>query len=87
MHVVEHLAKADATVNELAEPYGMTLQAVSKHIRVLENAGLVRREKIGRSYHCKLDSSALSAAKQTLSDIQIAWNSRLDRLGDYLDKQ
>jgi DNA-binding transcriptional ArsR family regulator len=84
--IVQHLAGTDATINELAEPFGMTLQAVSKHIRVLEKAGLVRRQKIGRSYHCKLNSSALSTASDTLSRIEAEWRARLDRLGTYLEQ-
>ncbi len=84
--IVMHLASSDATINELAEPFGMSLQAVSKHIKVLENAGLVRRQKIGRSFHCRLNRNALVAAESTLSKIEAAWHARLDRLGEYLDK-
>lgn len=83
--IVRHLAGTDATINELAEPFGMSLQAVSKHIRVLEGAGIVSRRKIGRSYHCRLNAGVLSQAKTILSSIETTWHSRLDRLGDYLE--
>lgn len=85
--IVMHLAGTDATINELAEPFGMSLQAVSKHVRVLEKAGIVRRRKIGRSYHCRLNTGSLTQAKGILSTIEAAWHTRLDKLGDYLDKE
>ena len=83
--IVMHLASTDATINEIAEPFGMTLQAVSKHIRVLERAGLVQRQKIGRSNHCKLNHKALEGANKKLTEIEKVWNSRLDRLGEFLE--
>jgi DNA-binding transcriptional ArsR family regulator len=83
--IVARLANEDATINELAGPFAMSLQAVSKHVRVLERAGLVQRRKIGRSYHCRLNHSRVLDAKNVLSGIEAAWLDRLDRLADYLD--
>ena len=83
--IVACLAGSDATINELAEPFDMSLQAVSKHIRVLEDAGIVQRKKIGRSHHCRLNASAVTDAKQWLDEIETSWHQRLDNLSDYLD--
>jgi DNA-binding transcriptional ArsR family regulator len=83
--IVEHLSESDATILELSEPFGMTLQAVGKHIRILEHAGVVRRKKIGRSNHCTLNRKALFNARQWLEQIENDWNARLDRLTEFLD--
>ena len=84
--IVEHLSVSDATILELSEPFGMTLQAIGKHIRILEQAGVVSRKKIGRSNHCRLNREALFDARQWLEQIENEWNARLDRLTDFLDE-
>lgn len=85
--IVEQLSRADATVNELAAPFPMTLQAVAKHIRILESAGVVRKKKIGRSYHCSLNQAALSDVRAWIERLERDWSDRLDRLGRYLDEE
>lgn len=84
--IVEHLAqRGEATIIELAQPFEMSLEAVSKHIRVLERAGLVGRRKVGRSYRCHLAEPArLHTARQWLLDLESFWQQRLDSLADYL---
>lgn len=85
--IVASLSESDATINELAKPFSMSLQAVSKHIRVLEDAGIVKRKKIGRSRHCQLDARAVREAKEWLSEIESAWQHRLDRLTEILENE
>ncbi len=84
--IVEQLAqRGETTVLKLAEPFEMSLVAVSKHIRVLERAGLVARRKVGRSHFCYLaEPSRLHMARQWLLELDSFWQERLDRLGDYL---
>ena len=62
--IVAQLARGSATITELAEPFSMTLPAVSKHLRVLERAGLLRREREGWYHHCSLDSPSSSDGKR-----------------------
>ncbi len=83
--IVACLARADATISELAEPFDMSLQAVAKHIRVLEGAGIVKRKKIGRSHHCQLNTKTVSDARDWLSQVEKEWQHRLDRLAEYLE--
>ena len=84
--IVEMLSRSDATVNELAAPFSMTLQAVAKHIRILEGAGVIRKKKIGRSHHCSLDRDAFWQARSWINDLERDWSARLDRLGVFLDE-
>ncbi len=78
------LAQGDLTVNELAEPFEMSLQAVSKHLRVLEDAGLVSKGRDGRSRPCHAELDTLSPALDWLAEHRQVWEDRLDRLGDHL---
>jgi DNA-binding transcriptional ArsR family regulator len=82
--MVERLSRGPASVSELAEPFRMSLQAVSQHLQVLETSGLVRTEKVGRVRTCQIEPAVLNAAEQWISDRRSAWERRLDRLGDYL---
>jgi DNA-binding transcriptional ArsR family regulator len=82
--MVERLSRGPASVSELAEPFRMSLQAVSQHLQVLETSGLVRTEKVGRVRTCQIEPGAFNAAEQWISDRRSAWERRLDRLGDYL---
>lgn len=68
------------TVGELAEPYAMSLAAASKHIKVLEGAGLIRREVRGRTHYCQLEAGPLASAHDWLAYYRRFWNSRLDEL-------
>ena len=79
------LALGELTVGELAEPLTMTLAGASKHVKVLEQAGLVQRTIAGRRHVCRLDPSPLAAASEWLSAQQRFWNKRLDALEDLLN--
>ncbi|RYD42707.1 MAG: ArsR family transcriptional regulator [Sphingomonadales bacterium] len=74
------LAAGERTVGELAAPFMMSLAAASKHIKVLENAGMVRREVRGRSHVCSLDPAPLMSADQWLGIYRRFWTDRLDIL-------
>jgi len=78
--MLRDLAARERTVGELAEPYAMSLAAASKHIRVLEHAGLIRREVRGRTHICRLDPGPLASAHEWLSFYERFWTSRLDEL-------
>ena len=82
--MVERLSLGPAPVSELARPLPMSLPAAMQHLSVLEAAGLVRSEKIGRVRTCAIEPTALSRAEQWINARRIEWEHRLDRLGDYL---
>ena len=82
--MVERLSRGPAPVSELARPLPMSLPAAMQHLGVLEAAGLVRSEKVGRVRTCAIDTQALSQAEQWINARRIEWDQRLDRLGDYL---
>jgi DNA-binding transcriptional ArsR family regulator len=84
--ILEHLANGDRCVTDLARPYSMSLPAVSKHLRVLEKAGLVRRRRDGRVHRLKLDASPMKEAQQWIEEYRRFWEERLDRLDEYLQK-
>ncbi|MBL8837601.1 MAG: winged helix-turn-helix transcriptional regulator [Alphaproteobacteria bacterium] len=78
--MLRDLADKERTVGELAEPFAMSLAAASKHIKVLENAGLIRREVRGRTHLCRLDPGPLASAHEWLGFYERFWNARLDVL-------
>jgi DNA-binding transcriptional ArsR family regulator len=78
--MLRQLQMSERTVTELAEPHDMSLAAASKHIKVLESAGLVRREIKGRTHLCHLEASPLSSAHEWLGRYEKFWTSRLDIL-------
>jgi len=84
-HMVDRLSRGPASVSELAEPFSMSLPAVVQHLKVLEQSGLVKTEKVGRVRTCTIDSGALSMAEKWINDRRIGWERRLDRLGAFLD--
>ena len=83
--MVERLSRGPASVSELARPLSMSLPAVMQHLAVLEGSGLVRSAKVGRVRTCRIDASALSQAERWINQRRVEWESRLDRLGDYLE--
>ncbi len=83
--MVERLSRGPVNVSELARPLPMSLPAAMQHLGVLERAGLVRSEKIGRVRTCAIEPAALSQAEQWLSERRAEWDGRLGRLGAYLD--
>jgi DNA-binding transcriptional ArsR family regulator len=78
--MLRELALGERTVGELAEPYAISLAAASKHIKALENAGLIRREVRGRTHLCRLEPGPLASAHQWLSFYERFWTERLDEL-------
>lgn len=78
--MLRELASGERTVSQLAEPFAMSLAAASKHVKVLENAGLIRREVRGRTHLCSLDPGPLATAHQWLSFYERFWTARLDTL-------
>jgi DNA-binding transcriptional ArsR family regulator len=82
--IVERLSRGPAPVSELARPLPMSLPSAMQHLGVLEAAGLVRSEKIGRVRTCAIEPQALSQAEQWINARRIEWERRLDRLGEYL---
>lgn len=82
--MIERLTAGPASLGELAEPLDMTLSAVEQHSRTLEQCGLVRTEKRGRTRYCRLQTSTMKAVEQWMIDRRAVWERRLDRLGDFL---
>src|SRR5271169_851623 len=82
--IVSRLAKGPAPVSELARPLPMSLPSAMQHLGVLEAAGLVRSEKVGRVRICAIEPQVLSEAERWINDRRTEWEHRLDRLGGYL---
>jgi DNA-binding transcriptional ArsR family regulator len=82
--ILDRLARGDATVNQLAEPFAMTQQAVSKHLKVLERARLISRTRTAQSRPCVLDSEHLGAAAGWIASHRQVWADRHDRLDEHL---
>ena len=82
--LLARLAEGEATVNELAEPFNMTLPAVSKHLKVLERAGLVVRGRKAQFRPCALDAEPLREVSSWADQYRHVWEERLDRMDDYL---
>ena len=82
--ILEHLAQGDRCVTELAKPYSMSLPAVSKHLRVLEKAGLVGRRRDGRVHRLKLEAAPMRQAQQWIEEYRRFWEASFDRLDEYL---
>ena len=78
--MLRNLATGERHIGELAAPFKMSFAAASKHVRVLESAGLVRRRREGRRHVCRIDASPLAAADRWLQYYERFWNSRLDAL-------
>lgn len=84
--LVERLVAGPASVGELAAPLDMSLPAVMQHLQVLETAGLIRSEKVGRVRTCHLEPAGLRLAEDWLSRQRTGWEHRLDALGDLLQE-
>lgn len=82
--LVRALAKREQAITELARPFDMSLAAVSKHIAILERAGLIRRRKDGRTHYCSLRPEALAGALDWISIYHQFWRQRLDELARVL---
>ena len=82
--ILARLSEGDATVNALAEPFDMSLPAISKHIRVLENAGLITRGKDAQFRPCALNAEALKAVAKWTDQYRPIWEARFDAMGALL---
>jgi DNA-binding transcriptional ArsR family regulator len=85
--ILAHLARGDMCVTHLAKPHAMSLPAVSKHLRVLEKAGLLRRRRYGRVHEMRLDAKPLQQAAHWVEEYRKFWQGSLDRLAEYLEKE
>jgi DNA-binding transcriptional ArsR family regulator len=84
--ILERLGGGSATISELAEPFGISLTGMKKHVQVLEDAGLVRTEKIGRTRHCTLGTQDLDEIQRWIVGYRLMLEERLDRLGELLEQ-
>jgi DNA-binding transcriptional ArsR family regulator len=84
--ILARLAKGDLTVGELAEPFDMSLPAVSKHLRVLERAGLLVQEKDGRIRRCHLNAEPLKTAAQWINFYRQFWEDQFGQLAAFLEE-
>ena len=84
--ILARLADGAATVNELAEPFEMTLPAISKHIKVLERAGLIVRGRRAQYRPCALNAALLADVSSWAEQYRPVWESRFDRMDEYLNQ-
>jgi DNA-binding transcriptional ArsR family regulator len=84
--ILARLAAGEASVNELAEPFEMSLPGVSKHLKVLERAGLISRSRVAQSRPCRLEAAPLREAADWVESYRRFWEGSLDRLEDYLQE-
>ena len=82
--IVARLAAGDATVNELAEPFALSLPGISKHLKVLERSGLITRRRQAQFRPCHLERQALDAAVDWIEASRRSWSERFDKLDDHL---
>ncbi|MFC1491254.1 ArsR/SmtB family transcription factor [Nitrospinota bacterium] len=84
--ILSRLAQGESSVGELAAPFDMSLPAVSKHLRVLEGAGLMTREREGRVHRCRLNPESLKDAVEWFSFYRQFWEGQFDALSNYLNE-
>ncbi|MCC3860766.1 ArsR/SmtB family transcription factor [Pseudemcibacter aquimaris] len=85
--ILERLAKGRATVGELSEPYDMSMAAISKHLKVLEKAGLITRTKEAQWRHCQFEGASLKEASDWVEKYKQFWDGQLSSLYGFLKKQ
>ena len=85
--ILERLGGGPATIGELAEPFGLTLNGIKKHVGVLEAADLVVTEKVGRARECRLGPASLAEVTDWVDGYRRAWESRIDRFGRFVEEQ
>ncbi len=85
--ILARLATGSATVNELAEPFDISLPAISRHLKVLQSAGLIDRQVEGQRRRCHLKFEALDAAASWIETYREFWSERFDALEGYLDRK
>ena len=85
--ILAQLANGTTTIGELSRPYNISAPAISKHMRILENARLINRRKSGRQHHCSLSTEGLKTAEEWINFHRNFWESRFDALEELLRKQ
>lgn len=83
--ILHRLTSGDANVRELAEPFDLTQQAVSRHVKVLEEAGLISRSRVAQARPCRLEPERLALAAGWIDDQRRLWNGRHEQLARHLD--
>lgn len=84
--ILQRLAVADATVSEVAAPFEVSAPAISRHLRVLEEAGLIARRREGREHHCRVVAAPMKTASDWIARYQTFWEQKLDALARYLEE-
>jgi DNA-binding transcriptional ArsR family regulator len=84
--IIARLADGDSSVAELSEPFQISAPAISKHLRVLERAGLLTQQREGRGRRCQLLAEPLQEAAEWVEEYRQFWEGQLDRLAEYLEK-
>jgi DNA-binding transcriptional ArsR family regulator len=84
--ILARLVAGECTVSELAEPFEMSMPAVSKHLRVLERAGLIAQRRDAQWRHCRIDAGPLKKVADWTERYRHIWEERFDRLGEYLEE-
>jgi DNA-binding transcriptional ArsR family regulator len=84
--ILQQLSTGDRCVTDLARPFSMSLPAVSKHLRVLENAGLLRRRRRGRVHSIRLQAAPMGRAVRWIEEYRRFWEGNMDRLGIFLNE-
>jgi DNA-binding transcriptional ArsR family regulator len=84
--ILARLAEGEATVNELAEPFDLSLPAISKHIKVLERAGLITQGRDAQYRPCTIDGAPLEEVSKWTEQYRHIWEARFDQMGDYLNQ-
>jgi DNA-binding transcriptional ArsR family regulator len=85
--IIDALVEKPASVSKLAEPLGITLTAVMQHLDILEQAGLVHTEKLGRVRVCHLEPGGFGALEEWIREHRTAWERKLDQLGEFLGEE
>ena len=84
--MLARLALGEKSIGELAEPFAMSFAGASKHVRVLEDAGLIARRKVGRTHLISIDAKPLEEAERWMRQWEKFWNARLDRLDALIER-
>lgn len=87
MAIIERLSSGEASLSDIAKPFQMSQTAVSKHVKILSDAGLIEVRKRGRTRYCELLPGPLKQAEQWLETYQKFWSDRFNDLSDFLDKE
>ena len=84
--ILEQLSRGQTKVTDLAKPYDMSLPAVSKHLKILERAGLIRRSRVGREHRIRVDPTPIEKARDWISEYAEIWQQQFDALDAYLEQ-